>query len=91
MLVAMGVVTSSGALYSGYNVDSVTWNAGSQMWEIQLTGIDYYFSSYVTVVSAFSNEYAAQNSIGGKLQIRIYNSAGNLVKDGFSFVVFKAH
>jgi hypothetical protein len=87
MIVAMGSVSSSGTLYNGYHVDSVTWDAGSLRWEIALTGISYLWSNYVTVATAWSPYYATQSSVSGKLLIYIYDAAGNGVKTGFSFVV----
>ena len=86
MIVAMGVVSSVGSLTEAYNVTSVNWNAGSQRWEIQLTGISYLVWDYVTVVSPF-NGTATQSSMGGKLLITIYDSGGAKIKEGFSFVV----
>jgi hypothetical protein len=87
LLVAMCVVDSTGGMHNPYNIDSVTWNAVSLSWEITLTGISYLVWDYVTVVSPF-NGFATQGSLGGKLIISIYDSAGNKVKQGFSFVVF---
>jgi hypothetical protein len=88
MIVAMGQVSSTGTLYNGYNVVSVTWNAGLSRWEIQLTGINYFYLDYVTVITPFDG-FATQGSVGGKLLVYIYDAAGNGIKTGFSFVVLR--
>jgi len=89
MVVAMGVVDNTGTLALNYNIESVTWNAALQRFEIKLTGISYLVWDYVTVVSPFDG-FATQGSISGKLTITTYDASGNKVKGGFSFVVFNA-
>ena len=88
-VVAMCIVDSSGGMHNAHSVTSVTWNATLLRWEIQLTGISYLVWDYVTVATAFSG-YATQGSLGGLLTITIYDASGNKIKDGFSFVTFKA-
>jgi len=87
MIVAMGRVSSTGSVGDALNVTSVTWNSGLQRWEITLTGINYYYLDYVTVVSSYSG-YADHSSVSGKLLVEIFASNGTPIKEGFSFVVF---
>jgi hypothetical protein len=90
MIVAMGLVTSGGSIGTALNVSSVTWNSDLERWEIALDDIDYSFSGYVTVVSCVGTTalYATHGSISGKLTVYTFDSDGNRVKGGFSFVVF---
>jgi hypothetical protein len=87
MVVAMGVVSSTGSIGEELNVDSVTWNSGQERWEITLDGINYYYLDYVTVVSSY-NGYADHSSVSGKLLVKIFDADGTPIKEGFSFVVF---
>jgi hypothetical protein len=90
MIVAMGRVSSDGSLGKALNVTSVTWNSGLQRWEIILTGINYLFSNYVTIVSCVGTTglYATYGSISGKLTVYVFASKGTPIQEGFSFVVF---
>jgi len=90
MIVAMGRVSSDGSLGKALNVTSVTWNSGLQRWEITLTGINYLFSNYVTIVSCVGTTalYATYGSISGKLSVYVFDADGTPIKEGFSFVVF---
>jgi len=90
MIVAMGVVTSTGSIREELNVDSVTWNSGPQRWEITLGDIDYGYLDYVTVVSSYSG-YANPDSVNDKLLVEIFAANGTRIKEGFSFVVFDAN
>ncbi|OGN98103.1 MAG: hypothetical protein A2Z77_08060 [Chloroflexi bacterium RBG_13_51_36] len=87
MVVAMGVVSSTGSIGEELNVTSVTWNSGLQRWEITLDGINYYYLDYVTVVSSYSG-YADHSSVSGKLLVEIFDADETPIKEGFSFVVF---
>lgn len=87
MVVAMGVVDSTGALHLNYNIEAVTWNAALERFEIELTDISYLVWDYVTVVSPFDG-FATQGSISGRLTITTYDASANKFKGGFSFVVF---
>jgi hypothetical protein len=92
MVVAMGVVSSTGSIGEELNVDSVTWNSGQEWWEITLDGINYVYSNYVTVVSGLFRTgvsgYADTGSVSGKLLVEIFDADGTPIKEGFSFVVF---
>jgi len=88
-VVAMGSVSSTGAIGDELNVASVTWNSAQQRWEITLTGISYYYLDYVTVATSYSG-YAATGSVSNKLLVKVFASNATPIKEGFSFVVFDA-
>jgi hypothetical protein len=92
MIVAMGWVSRDGTIGETLNVTSVTWNSGQSQWEVAFDGIYYSVWNYVTVVSCLSRTgvapYASHGSIDGKLTVKIFDSGGNQIKEGFSFVVF---
>ena len=92
MIVAMGRVSRDGSIGAALNVASVTWNSGQEWWEITLDGIDYVGFDYVTVVSGVFRTgvsgYANHSSVSGKLLVKIFDSNGAPIQEGFSFVVF---
>ena len=92
MIAAMGRVSRDGSIGAALNVASVTWNSGQEWWEITLDGIYYVGWDYVTVVSGVFRTgvsgYANHSSVGGKLLVKIFDSNGTPIQEGFSFVVF---
>lgn len=85
-IVALGTVDEQENLHNSYGVTSVTWNTSYGWWEIKLTGIDYFYLDYLTVVTPFDG-FANASSVGGKLVIRIYDEAGNHMRTGCNFIV----
>ncbi len=83
---AYGMVYDNGTIEYAKNVVSVHWNSTSQWWEIALNGVNYYYTSFVTVVSSFFDSTAAYDSVNGNLLVRVYSN-GKAVKKGFSFRV----
>ncbi len=92
MVIAMGSVYSlTEELLNDYNVTSVTWNPAWQQWWIELAGIDFFVTDYVTIVTPIGGAYAGYTSQGDLLAVTLYDSAGAKVKGvGFSFVVLGA-
>jgi hypothetical protein len=90
MIVAMGNVGSTGIIGEELNVTSVTWNSSLQRWEITLDDINYYYLDYVTVVSCIggTGSYASHGSVDGNLLVYVFDSDGNRIQDGFTFVGF---
>jgi hypothetical protein len=92
MIAAMGEVNRNGDIGESLNIASVTWNSGSEWWEITLDGINYVDWNYVTVVSGLFRTgvsgYAETGSVSGKLLVKIFDPDGVPLKEGFSFVVF---
>jgi hypothetical protein len=87
-IVAMGTVYWTGDLNKAYNVTSVAWNTEFDQWEIELTGVDYHVTDYITVVTAMGGVYAAFAHRDDMLTVTLFNENGTKTKQGFSFVVF---
>jgi len=91
--IALGNISSSGVLNSGTpNIQSVVWNSASSRYEIEITGVNYHFNNFITVVTPTSTTAASivsTNSVSGKLLVYIRNTSGTLVQSGFHFVVYK--
>lgn len=90
MIVAMGMISATGTLMQDYNVGTVTWNDGLKRWEVELTGINYNFTDYVTVVTAhYTSGTCTSGAISGLLTIYPQDSSGAGVKIAVSFVVLQ--
>ncbi len=75
-VIAYGTVTSNGTLYSGTSNLSVSWNSSLNRYEITITGEDYYYLDYVTIVTPSSGMpcFARTNSMSGKLLVYLYEA-----------------
>jgi hypothetical protein len=91
MIVAMGVINSSGSVLQGYNVTGCTWNDTYDWYEITLTGISYFWTSWVTSITPAASVdcFAAFGSTSGKLTVHIFDSEGNPIQSVFSFMVLE--
>jgi hypothetical protein len=97
MIVAMGVVDSTGSLTSGYNVTSSLWidQDGTLPDYYEITLNVAYTTSYVTIVTPVWNNFAnfayfAQGPSGGeKLCVAFYIGYSVWVPNSFSFVVLE--
>jgi len=88
--IAYAFIYSNGNVSSGTPNVSCTWNAGSQRYEITISGENYYFKDYVTVVTLSGIVGVAKtSSVGGKLLVDIYNLSGTLTQSDFQFVTYK--
>lgn len=95
---AVGVVAMGsyydGTLYDALNVDSVSWSATSQMYQIYLNGIFYTPRNYITIVTpvSASNPYivtTAYFATYGYLRAYFWNTSGNKEQcNRFHFVVY---
>jgi hypothetical protein len=94
MIIAMGNIGSDGTINVGYHVTSCSYNSEFGYYDIDLLDISYDSVSYVTVVtpvlSATSVRSATSWAVGGNLGVVLYNSAGDGVQAGFSFMVLDA-
>ena len=81
------------------NPFDILWNYNVQMinmypdnhYAIEVYGISYHFANYVAVVTLIGSgpgRTVKTDSANAQLLVYIYDSAGNLVKDNFSLVVF---
>ena len=91
--IAYGFIDSSGAITAGTSNFSSTYDATMQRYEITITGVNYYYSSFVTVVSPSppSNTVVipAVGSVSGLLLVQFFNTAGTPVQVSFQFITYK--
>ena len=76
--VASAFVSSSGSVTSNYNVASCSWDSGLSRYEITITGENYFWTNYATVVTvADSSEgmFATTGSVSGMLLVYIWGPA----------------
>ena len=87
---AYGFVYENGTIASGTANFTVNWNSSANWYEIQLTGINYYYSNYSTVVTVTIPHltFCHTDSVGGKLLVRCFNESGNPIQADFAFGVF---
>lgn len=87
---AYGTVLSNGAKYKGSTNWSSTYNSTYKRYEIAISGNNYYYLNYATVVTpAGDNRYCRSSSVGGKLLVYCYDHAGNVQPSRFGFLTFK--
>jgi len=93
MIVAMGAISSSGTVVQGYNVDTgeSTWKEEQQAYLITLTGINYSWPEYITIVTPTSHWVTAcgNTDVEGQLYVRLLDSDGNPIQGYFTFVVLQ--
>jgi hypothetical protein len=89
--IAYGVINSAGSVASGTPNVSSTWNGTDNRYEITISGENYFWSSYVTVVtvSDTSPYVAVTDSVSNKLLVYIYNLSGVKTSKDFQFVTYK--
>lgn len=86
---AFGTVWLNGAKQTGYGNWTSTFNASYTRYEITLSGQNYYYLNYATVVTPMDNRYCKSSSVGGKLLVYCYNSVGQPTTARFAFVTYK--
>jgi hypothetical protein len=88
--IAFAFINANGTVASGTPNVTSTFNAGSSRYEITIDGENYFFSNYVTVVTPIGTTIIpTTSSVGGKLLIQTFNTAGTAVQTSFQFVTFK--
>ncbi len=93
-LLAFGVVSSDGSKASGTPNWSSNFNSADKQYEITLSGEDYHYLSYSTMVTPSfptgERGFCTSNSVNNKLLVECYDKSGNpAVPGSFSFVSFK--
>ena len=93
--IAYGYINSNGAVASGSGNFTSVFDSTNNWYAITITGRNYFFSNFSTVVTPSFNSSAAApscgtGSVGGKLLVACYNTAGARVQPpaGFGFGVF---
>jgi hypothetical protein len=89
-IIAYASISSDGTILNGSsNVSSCLWNASLSRYEITITGENYFYSSYATMVTPFEPVIAEVGSVSGLLLVTLTNTSGNAGQHGFQFVTFK--
>jgi len=88
---AFGSVSTAGVITNGSGNYTVAWAAGSNRYEITITGESYHFASYTSIVTpALSTVRSVRtSSVGGKLLVYLQNSAGTNIQGNFHFITYK--
>lgn len=89
--VCYGNVSASGFVSAGSGNFTVT-HLTTGWYSIAITGENYQFQQYITVVTPIGTTtpaVAATGSGGGELQVSVYNIAGTKIDNNFHFVVYK--
>ena len=88
--IAFGFINNDGSTNVSYGSFTSTWNAVQSRYDIDITGENYLFTDYITVVTPTGVRITPRvSSGGGELLVYLYNSAGSLVQGSFQFVTFK--
>jgi hypothetical protein len=90
-IVAAGEIEPSGAISTGFNIDSVYWENTSKEYHIYIKSVNYDFHNYITVATSTGGPRIAwTNSAGGMLIVQLVEN-GVPVKDAFSFVTYRVN
>ncbi len=88
LAIAYGAINSNGEISSGSDNFSITRTAVGK-YSIQITGESYILWDYPTLVSRTRIGFIESGSVGGKLLVDTFNTAGVAEDAIFSFVVYK--
>ncbi|MBN1791845.1 MAG: hypothetical protein JW830_15200 [Bacteroidales bacterium] len=91
--IAFGYINEAGTILSGSGNFTCTWHDIYSPYEITISGVDYFYADYTTIVTPVNNAnmYGAHNSVDGKLLIYIFfpKKGGEIGSSDFNFMVFK--
>ena len=78
---AFGVISGSGQMTSGSANWSSSFNSSDKTYQVSITGENYHFQDYATVVAPSSRTgergFCTSNSVNGRLVIQCYDHSGN--------------
>jgi hypothetical protein len=93
--IAYGYINTDGTVASGSGNFTSVFDSVNKWYAIKITGRNYFFSNFSTVVTPSFNSFApaptcGTGSVSGKLLVACYNTAGARVQPpaGFGFGVF---
>ena len=86
---AFGTVWSNGSKQKGYGNWTSSFNAGSMRYEISISGQNYYYLNYATVVTPMDKRFCKSSSVSGKLLVYCYDHQGQPATSRFAFVTYK--
>ena len=88
--IAFGVVYFNGTKQSGTSNWASSYNSTYKRYEIKISGQNYYYTKYSTVITpAGDKRFCRSSSVGGKLLVYCYDSNGAAQTSRFGFVTFK--
>jgi len=88
-IVAAGQISTFAVVNTDYNIDEVWWDNLNSEYHIVITGVDYDFHNYITVVTPNGGDLMASvDSAGGHLVVRLSDGSTH-VKGTFSFITYK--
>jgi hypothetical protein len=88
--IAYGIITADGVIQSSSsNVSSCVWNSSLKRYEIKITGENYYYLDYITLVTPFKLVIVRSGSVGGMLLVDMTDINGNPVQSAFQFMTFE--
>jgi hypothetical protein len=86
--IAYGFVLSSGAITQSSTNVSCTFDSTHTRYVITISGVNYFYSDYVTVVTPTGVGFVRTDSVGGNLLVYLYDTSGAPVTGNFQFVTF---
>lgn len=91
--IAYGFINADATVSKATSNVSSSWDSTNMRYVITITGVNYFFTSFVTLVTpTFSTSVpivtADTGSVSGNLLVRLYNSAGTAIQNPFQFVIF---
>lgn len=87
---AFGVVFGNGAKQSGTANWSSTYNSTYNRYEITISGVNYYYTSFATVITpAGDNRFCRSSSVSGKLLVYCHDANGAVQTARFGFITFQ--
>lgn len=90
--IAYATIQQDGVKATGTANVTSAWDAGGLRYVISITGENYFWLDYTTLVSPMSNCAAVRSTVGsvsGKLLIEFQNSANSNIQCYFQFVTFE--
>jgi hypothetical protein len=87
IVIAAGDIAADGTMLRSYNVDSVMWSTNRYV--ISITGVDYHYAQYVTMITPSTGVTAREGSVGGDLLVYVFDSAGSAQQGIFQFVTYR--
>ena len=89
--IAYAFINADGSVAKGTSNVSSVWNGTASRYEITIAGENYFWKDYVTIVTpAGTNPRMVRtSSVGGKLLVVIYDTAGTQVQCPFQFITYK--
>ena len=90
--IAFGVIYNNGSKQSGTPNWTSSYNSAYKRYEIKITGENYYYLRYTTVITPAGDvRYCRSSSGSGKLLVYCYDKSGNSSSARFGFATFKAN